>query len=133
MLQEYFVALYLLRKPLKDFKEFAMQHYSLDTWQEPMLLALSYKSRQSSRNNRQEAKELISAIVDTVATETTYNDHFHLNLLFTASWVADSGAWSIDRTIQYQIANHMLIIMGVLSDWDMYNDSKRLIKLRCTG
>lgn len=105
--QEYFVALYLMHKPLSELKEFAVQNYSQDTWREPLLLALSSKSRQSNRNEQRETVEIIKATAEILDTEATYNDLFHHNLLFTVSCVADSDALSVDRTIQYQIANLM--------------------------
>src|SRR5260221_1710269 len=92
-LQEHFVALYLVCKPLEELKQFALQHYRLDAWREPLRLALSYKSRQGSRDERRETEEIIRAIVDIVTKETRYNNILHQNLLFTATSIADCGAW----------------------------------------
>lgn len=106
-LQEYFVALYLVGRPLEELKQFALQHYHLDAWREPLRLVLTYKSKQGNRDERRETEEIIRAIVDVVAKEAHYNDLLHQNLLFTATSIADCGAWSIDRTIQQQVANRI--------------------------
>ncbi len=47
IIQDYYVVLYLLHMPQEELKQFAFQHYHSATWREPLLLALTYKSRQS--------------------------------------------------------------------------------------
>lgn len=57
--QEYFVALYLLRKPMEDLEQFTIEHYRFAIWREPLLLGIAYKSGQGTRNERQLASILI--------------------------------------------------------------------------
>jgi NACHT domain len=45
-LQDYFVVLYLLRMPQEELIQLVVQHYHAPNWREPLLLLLSYKSRQ---------------------------------------------------------------------------------------
>jgi len=45
-LQDYFVVLYLLRMPQEELIQLVVQHYHALNWREPLLLLLSYKSRQ---------------------------------------------------------------------------------------
>jgi len=46
-IQDYYVVLYLLHMPQEELKQFAFQQYHAATWGEPLLLALTYKGRQS--------------------------------------------------------------------------------------
>jgi hypothetical protein len=111
--QEYFVALYLLRKPIEELEQFVPDHYLLDVWREPLLLTIAYKSMESSQGDRHQASKLIQTIVDRGDDRNTV---LHPTLLFAASCVAGCNAWSIDKTLQESIANNLFYIYDDVPD-----------------
>src|SRR6266487_4180448 len=115
--QEYFVALHLLRKTPEDLKQFVLDHYRLAIWREPLLLAIAYKSEQNSRDERYEASELIRIL----AHANDKRDLFlHYSLLFAASSIVDCRVWSIDKEVQYYIANALFDLYGDPFDTGRY-------------
>jgi hypothetical protein len=107
--QEYFVALYLHRMSSENLKEFIVQHYTSSTWREPLLLTIVYKSEQSKSGEQRQASELIRAIKD---ASNDSDRILHRNLLFAVSSIADCNAWSIDKTLQHDIANSLFDLYG---------------------
>ncbi len=107
--QEYFVALYLLRMTPETLKQFAKQHYLEPIWHEPLLLAIAYKSEQSSHEDHQEASELIQCILE---TNNEYDTILYRNLLFAANSLEECSVWTIDRTIQQTIAHRLFDLYG---------------------
>ena len=61
--QDYFAALYLLRKLSKERRQIAVQHYQEVIWREPLLLMLLSKSKRI--DEQKEVNEILQAIMDT--------------------------------------------------------------------
>ena len=80
--QEYYAALYLLRKPPEELKQFVRENQTLAIWHEPRLLAIAYKSIQGSQEERRQASVLIEAIAN---AKDKYEDILHRSLLFAAN------------------------------------------------
>ena len=66
--QDYFAALYLLRKPSKERRQIAVQHYQEVIWREPLLLMLLSKSKRI--DEQKEVNEILQAIMDTPGDTT---------------------------------------------------------------
>lgn len=107
--QEYFVALYLLRMAPEALKQFIRMHYRDAIWHEPLLLAIAYKSEQSSREDHLEASELIQCIFE---SHDEYDAVLHRNCVFAASSLAECRAWTIDKKVQETIAIHLFELYG---------------------
>jgi hypothetical protein len=116
--QEYYAARYLLdsksyaaNAPVAvgstDLVAFAVKHYQLPLWREPLLLAVAYKSEQEKRGTQ--ANDLIRAILNAPATcDTILQRH----LLFAAACVVDCNFLYIDPTLQVEIAQRLLDLYG---------------------
>jgi hypothetical protein len=122
--QEYFVALHLLRKTPAELKQFTIEHYYTAIWREPLLLAIAYKSGQSSRTEWQEASQLIQAIRD---ARDDYDTVLYHNLLLAANSIVDCGAWAIDKQLQQEIAEKLFELHGDIFNRGHYNRLKREI------
>jgi hypothetical protein len=107
--QEYYVALYLLRKPPEELKQFVLEKHNITVWHEPLLLALAYKSIQGSQDEPRQASELIEAIAN--ATDE-YETVLMRNLLFAANSIVDCGAWLIHTSLQKDIAYRLFELYG---------------------
>ncbi len=123
--QEYFVALYLLRKTAEELKQAVVSYYHSAIWREPLLLTIAYKSGQSSRSEKQEASDLIRAIAH--ASDTNYTILCR-SLLFAASSLVDCNAWSIDKALQHTIANRIFDIYGDALKQGRYTQLKQEIE-----
>jgi hypothetical protein len=107
--EEYFVALYLLRMTTETLKQFVRQHFLESIWHEPLLLAIAYKSEQSSREDHREASGLIQSILE---NNDEYDTVLYRNLLFAAKSLAECRAWTIDKAIQQTIARGLFDLYG---------------------
>jgi len=74
-----------------------------------LLLAIAYKSGQSSRAERQEASQLIQAVRD---ASDDYDTVLYHNLLFAANGIVDCSVWSIDKQLQQEIAEKLFELYG---------------------
>ena len=107
--QEYYAALYLLRKPPEELKQFVIENHIIAIWHEPLLLAIAYKSIQGSQEERRQASELIEAIAN--ATDD-YESILRRSLLFAAKCIVDCSAWSIHVSLQIDIAYRLFGLYG---------------------
>src|SRR5579875_2439438 len=116
--QEYYAARYLLdsksyaaNAPVTvgagDLVAFAVEHYQLPLWREPLLLAVAYKSEQEKRGTQ--ANELIRAILNApAACDSILQRH----LLFAAACIVDCNFLYIDTPLQVKIAQCLLDLYG---------------------
>jgi len=116
--QEYYAARYLLdgksyaaNAPVAvgsaDLVAFAVAHYHLPLWREPLLLAVAYKSEQEKRGTQ--ANELIRAILNApAACDSILQRH----LLFAAACIVDCNFLYIDTPLQVKIAQCLLDLYG---------------------
>ena len=109
ILQEYFVALHLLRKTTEEQIQFAVNYHNIPIWREPLLLTIAYKSSQDGHIARQETNDLIQAIAD---SRNDCEDILHNSLLFAVSSIVDCSIWSVDKKLQQNIANRLYDLYG---------------------
>ncbi len=109
--EEYYVALYLLRKPSEELKQFIIENHTRSTWHEPLLLTIAYKSVQGNKEERHQASELIEAIA---SSKDDYESVLQRSLLFAAYCVVDCSAWSIKSSLQQDLANRLFELYGDL-------------------
>jgi hypothetical protein len=124
--QEYFVALYLLRMAPEALKQFIRLHYRDAIWHEPLLLAIAYKSEQSSREDHREASELIQCIFE---SQDEYDAVLHRNCVFAASSLAECRAWTIDTKVQVTIAIHLFELYGDALGNGRYTELQKAIEV----
>ncbi len=123
--QEYFVALHLLHKRPEELQQFAVAHYRVDHWYEPLLLAIAYESTRDKPAEEKQASDIIRAIVE---TNDDYNTVLQRNLLFTATSVADCDAQAIDSELQSMIANRLFNLYGDSSGAGRYRKLQQEIE-----
>jgi hypothetical protein len=94
--QDYFTAVYLLRRSRAERKQHVIQHYHSAAWTEPLLLMLMYKNRQSSRDVLRETDEIFKAVLDTPANDDAVLPD---NLLFVMSSIVNGHLRVEDDTL----------------------------------
>ena len=103
--QDYYSAHYLLHMTPNAFKDVATKYCSLPSWKEPLLLALTYKSRLHNPEEAQTAHEVMQAIL-AVQDETTALQR----AIFACTSLVEGV--NVERVLQQQIAESLLEVAG---------------------
>jgi predicted NACHT family NTPase len=107
--QEYYAALYLLRKPHEELREFVRAHYARAIWREPLRLAIAVKSQKDVQENKKESTDLIQ---DIASNHTDEDAILHTNLIVATSCLVDCNTLSIDPDIQRALAQRLFALYG---------------------
>ena len=101
--QDFFAALYLLRRPKEERKQLAVKHFLSTRWSEPLLLMLIYKSARNSRDEQREISEILQSILDTPGDNSTVVQR---NLLFVMSSIVNGRLLVTDKALIERICNN---------------------------
>jgi hypothetical protein len=104
--QDYYTAQYLLHMTPSELKQFAGQYFSSPRWYEPLLLALTYKSRQHNAEEVHTANEVMQAVLAVQGQETTALQR----AIFACAYVVEGG--SVESALQQQIADSLFEVAG---------------------
>lgn len=105
--QDFYTAVYLLRRSREERRQLAARHFLSIKWSEPLLLILMYKNTRSSRDERREIDEVFQAILNTPGDSSASVPH---NLLFVMNSIASGGLLVTDKELIqriYRSAEHI--------------------------
>jgi hypothetical protein len=97
--QDFFAALYLLRRSREERRQLAVQRFLSTRWNEPLLLMLIYKSAHTSRDEQKEVNEILQAILDAPGSSALVQH----NLLFVMSSIVNGRLLVTDKTLRERI------------------------------
>jgi hypothetical protein len=97
--QDFYAALYLLRRSREERRQLAVKHFLSIKWSEPLLLMLMYKSVHSSRDEQREINEIFQAILDAPESSAIPQR----NLLFVMSSIVNGGLLVTDKALRERI------------------------------
>jgi hypothetical protein len=98
--QDFYAALYLLRRPREERRQLAVKHALSIKWSEPLLLVLMYKNTRSSRDEQKETIEILQAILDSPGDNSAIAQH---NLLLILSSIVDGRLLITDQALRERI------------------------------
>ena len=104
--QDCYAAHSLLHMAPSELKQFAREYCSSPRWEEPLLLALTYKSRHHNAEEVQTAQEVLQAVLAVQGQEATALQR----ALFACAYLVEGG--SVDRAQQRQIADSLFEAAG---------------------
>jgi hypothetical protein len=97
--QDFYAALYLLRRSREERSQLSVKHFLSIKWSEPLLLMLMYKSAHSSRDEQREINEIFQAILDAPESSAIPQR----NLLFVMSSIVNGGLLVTDKALRERI------------------------------
>lgn len=96
--QDYFAALYLLRKSREERSQLAVKYFLSSSWSEPLMLM--YKNARSSRDEQREINGILQAILDTSGDSSAT---LQRNLLFVMSSIVNGRLLITDKALRERI------------------------------